>query len=298
MKTKKRRGPVAEFFHRLLKNKGAFIGLCIIIFLILLAVFADVLYDYDTQIIKQSIMSRMQEPSAAHPFGTDAVGRDILARVVYGTRYSLLIGFSSVALGMLIGVALGAIAGFFGGILESVIMRLSDVFSSIPAILMAMIIVFALGKNMFNLILAIAVTSVPTFIRITRSSVLTLRDQEYVEASRAIGVAKRQIIMRHILPNCLSPIIVTATLRIGLSIITASSLSFVGLGVPTPAPEWGTMLSEGRDYILSAGYMCVFPGLAIVITVLAINLMGDGLRDALDPHQKGASRKRRRRKKK
>ena len=214
------------------------------------------------------------------------MGRDILARIVHGARYSLAVGLAATVFGLVVGVFFGAIAGYYGGTLEDVIMRANDILSSIPAILMGIVIVSALGVSLPNLMMAIGITSVPQFVRITRASVLTVRNQEYIEALHATGLSEARIIGMHVLPNCLSPIIVQITLRIGSAVIAASSLSFLGLGVPAPAPEWGAMLSVGRQFIRTASYMTIFPGLAILITVLAFNLLGDGLRDALDPKLK------------
>lgn len=195
-------------------------------------------------------------------------------------------GLVAVTIGLVIGVTLGAIAGFYGGTLEEVIMRSTDILGAVPNMLMAIVIVSVLGQSIWNLMLAVGITSVPQFVRITRAAVLTVRNQEYVEASKAIGLSNRRIIFKHILPNCLSPIIVQATLRVASAIISASSLSFLGLGVPAPSPEWGALLSGGRKCIRDYSYMTLFPGLAIMITVLALNMMGDGLRDSLDPKLK------------
>ncbi|MDL2248467.1 ABC transporter permease [Tyzzerella sp. OttesenSCG-928-J15] len=283
---RKERSQWAEVWHRLKKNKGAMVGLAVVILLGIFALGADIIWDYDTQVIGQNTKERLQHPNSAHIMGTDEFGRDIFYRVMYGTKYSLSVGFVAVAIAIVIGVALGAVAGYFGGVLEEVIMRGTDIFAAVPNMLMAIVIVSALGQGMFNLMVAIGITSVPQFVRITRAAVLTVRNQEYVEACRAIGLSKTKIIFSHILPNCLSPIIVQATLRVGSAIISSSSLSFLGLGIPAPSPEWGSMLSAGRRFIRDYNYMTLFPGLAIMVTVLALNLLGDGLRDALDPKLK------------
>ena len=282
-----KRSQAAEVWHRLSKNKGAMLGLAIVILIVLIAIFSDVVLDYDTDVIGQNISERLQHPSLKHPMGTDATGRDNMYRIFYGARYSLSIGVISVLIALVIGVAFGLIAGYFGGAVSEVIMRVSDAVASIPSILMAIAIVSAMGQSMFNLMLAIGLTSVPQFVRITHASTLTVRNQEYVEAARCLGLPEWKIICFHVLPNCLSPIIVQTTLRVASAIISASSLSFLGLGVPAPTPEWGGMLSAGRKYIRTHGYLTLFPGLAIMITVLALNLLGDGLRDALDPKLKG-----------
>jgi peptide/nickel transport system permease protein len=218
--------------------------------------------------------------------GTDNLGRDIFFRLLYGTRFSLAVGLVSVAIALTIGTTLGAIAGYYGGVISDVIMRTTDIFFAVPNLLMAIVIVTALGANTLNLMIAVGVASIPQFVRITRATVLTVRNQEYVEAARAIGRNEFAIILLHILPNCLSPIIVMVTLRIASAIITASSLSFLGMGVPPPAPEWGSMLSDGRRFLRGYSYITLFPGLAIMMTVLAFNLVGDALRDALDPKLK------------
>ena len=282
----KSRSLAQETWRRLLKNKGAVAGMMFLILLVLASIAAGFIYDYDTQIIALNMKEALQPPSAAHIFGTDSLGRDIFARILYGARYSLLIGVGSVAVGLVIGVILGALAGFYGGVIDQIIMRCTDVFYSIPNIMIAVVIVSLLGTSTVNLLIALCFTCATSFARIARASVMTIRDQEYVEASYALGLPTWKIILKHIIPNCLSPIIVQVTLLIGTTIIAASSLSFLGIGVPSPAPEWGAMLSEGRQHIRDAGYMCVIPGIAIMLTVLALNLLGDGLRDALDPKMK------------
>ncbi|MGI6725671.1 MAG: ABC transporter permease [Christensenellales bacterium] len=277
------RSQSAEIWRRMVKNKGAMLGLAVFILLALVAVFADVMFDYETDIIGQNIMDRFQGPSWQHPFGTDNLGRDIFKRVLYGTRFSLSVGVVAVAIAMFCGVTLGAVAGYYGGKTEDIIMRITDIFAAVPNILMGIAIVAALGANTLNLMIAVGVTSIPQFVRVTRAAVLTVRNQEYIESAKAISLSDAQIIFSHVLPNCLSPIIVQATLRVASAIISASSLSFLGLGVPAPAPEWGSMLSAGRSFIRRYGYMTIFPGLAIMVTVLSLNLLGDGLRDAMDP---------------
>ena len=281
-----RQSQLAMVMHNLAKNKGAMAGLVLIAVIALVAIFADFLYDYEEVVIKVDLANKLIAPCLEHPCGTDNMGRDILARIVHGARYSLAVGLAATLFGLIVGVFFGAIAGYYGGALEDVIMRANDILSSIPAILMGIVIVSALGVSLPNLMMAIGITSVPQFVRITRASVLTVRNQEYIEALHATGLSEARIIGLHVLPNCLSPIIVQITLRIGSAVIAASSLSFLGLGVPAPAPEWGAMLSVGRQFIRTASYMTIFPGLAILITVLAFNLLGDGLRDALDPKLK------------
>lgn len=282
-----KRSQMAEIWHRLCKNKGAMLGLFIIIVIIAIAIGSEIFLDYDEDVIGQNIAHRLRHPSWEHPMGTDATGRDVMFRIFYGTRYSLSIGIVSVLIALVIGVTFGVIAGYYGGIVSEIIMRASDAIAAIPSILMAIAIVSAFGQSMPNLMFAVGITSVPQFIRITHAATLTVRNQEYIEASRCLGLHQWQIILFHVLPNCLSPIIVQTTLRVASAIISASSLSFLGLGVPAPMPEWGGMLSAGRKYIRTHSYLTLFPGLAIMITVLALNLLGDGLRDALDPKLKG-----------
>ena len=280
------RSQMAEVWHQFSRNKGAMVGSAVVLLIVFIALFSDVFLDYDTQVVGQNLADRLQWPSAKHWFGTDELGRDIFFRVLYGTRFSCSVGLVAVTIGLLLGVTLGAIAGFYGGWIEELIMRSTDILSAVPNMLLAIVIVSVLGQSIWNLMLAVGITSVPEFVRITRAAVLTVRNQEYVEASKAIGLTNRKIIFKHILPNCLSPIIVQATLRVASAIISASSLSFLGLGVPAPSPEWGALLSGGRKYIRDYSYMTLFPGLAIMITVLALNMMGDGLRDSLDPKLK------------
>ncbi len=282
----KKRSSFATAFRQLRKNKGAILGLVMVVMITALALLAPVIYDYETDVIAQNLKIRLQPPSREHWFGTDDMGRDIFARVVFGARYSLAVGIIAVMIALVVGVTLGAIAGYIGGPLENIIMRITDIFSSIPSVLMAIAVVSALGKSTINLMIAVGIASTAPFIRVARAAVLTVREEEYIEAARAIGMPEWQIVLFHILPNCVSQIIVQATLRVGSAIISAAQLSFLGLGVPAPAPEWGGMLSSGRSYIRDHSYMTLFPGLAIMVTVLSLNLIGDGLRDALDPKLK------------
>ena len=286
VETQKKRSMALEIWRRLKKNKMAMLGLTILVMLALTAIFADVIADYDTKVIAQDIPNRLQGPSMEHWCGTDEFGRDIFARLVHGSRVSLVVGLISVSISLFIGGALGAIAGYYGGRVDNVIMRIMDIFLAVPSILLAMTIVAALGTSLVNVMLAIGVSGVPGYARIVRASVMSIKDQEFVEASRAIGAKSPTTIFREILPNCLAPIIVQATLSVAGAILSTASLSFIGLGVQPPSPEWGTMLSGGRNYLRDALHLTLFPGLAIVITILALNLLGDGLRDALDPRLK------------
>lgn len=282
----KKTNQLKETMILLSKNKAAMIGLFFLILLIIVSLAAPLLYDYQTQVIEQSISERLQWPSLKHPFGTDEFGRDLLARVIYGSRMSLFISFISVAISLLAGGLLGAVSGYYGGWLDNLIMRITDIFLAVPMILMAIVIVAALGANTMNLIIALSISAVPTFARIVRGSVLTVREVDYIEAARAIGAKDGIIIWSHILPNCIGPIIVQTTLRVAAMISNTSALSFLGLGVQQPAPEWGALLSAGRNFIRDSSYLTFIPGLAIMFTILALNLLGDGLRDALDPRLK------------
>lgn len=279
------RSMAQETWRRLKKNKGAMFGIAFLAILVLSTIIASFVFDYDTDIIAMT-KERFLPPSLKHIFGTDNMGRDIFKRVLYGAKYSLVLSFGATALGLLIGLFFGAIAGYYGGIVDNIIMRFTDIFYSIPYIMLAVVIVSLLGTSMASLLIAMALGSFAGFARISRASIMTVRDMEYVESGYAIGLPTWKIILKHIIPNCLSPIIVQTTLRVGSNIISASSLSFLGVGITPPTPEWGAMLSDGRSYIRSSGWMCLFPGLAIMFTVLALNLLGDGLRDAMDPKLK------------
>lgn len=283
---KKKRSPWGEVWRSLKKNKMALAGLFIIIVLFLLALFADQIADYDTVVIKQNLRNRLKPPSAANWLGTDEFGRDIFARLIHGARVSLKVGVLAVGISIVLGGTLGAMAGYYGGKLDNIIMRIMDIFLAVPSILLAIAIVSALGPNLFNLMVAISISSVPSYARIVRASVLSIRDQEFIEAARAIGASDTRIIFRHIIPNALAPVIVQGTLGVAGAILSTAGLSFIGLGIQPPAPEWGSMLSGGRQYLRYAWWVTTFPGLAIMITILSLNLLGDGLRDALDPRLK------------
>ena len=279
------RSMAQETWRRLKKNKGAMFGIAFLLLLVLATIVASFIFDYDKDIIAMT-KDRFLPPSWEHPFGTDNMGRDIFKRVLYGAKYSLVLSFGATALGLAVGLFFGAIAGYYGGAVDNIIMRFTDIFYSIPYIMLAVVVVSLLGTSMASLLIAMALGSFAGFARIARASIMTVRDMEYVESGYAIGLPTWKIILKHIIPNCLSPIIVQTTLRVGSNIISASSLSFLGVGITPPTPEWGAMLSDGRSYIRSSGLMCLFPGLAIMFTVLALNLLGDGLRDAMDPKLK------------
>lgn len=285
LKTKKR-SQSADVWKRLRRSKTAVLGIILIAMFLGMAVFAPLIADYEQDALKLNVKERLQGPSENHLFGTDEFGRDIFARVVYGTRISLFVGIISVSIALSIGGFLGAVAGYYGGRIDNVIMRILDVILAIPTILLAITIVAALGASMLNLMVAVGISNIPGFARIVRASVLSVKDQEYIEAARAIGAKDYIIILKHVLPNSMAPIIVYATLKVATAIMATASLSFIGLGVQPPTPEWGSMLAGGRTYIRDQMYIVLYPGLAIVLTVLSLNLIGDGLRDALDPKLK------------
>ncbi|MDR1966641.1 MAG: ABC transporter permease [Synergistaceae bacterium] len=270
-----------DFAHVFFRNRMASIGLCILAALLVIAISAPAIapYEYD----EQDLLATLEWPSAKHVFGTDEFGRDVFSRVIYATRISVTVGIVSVSIGMFFGGMLGAVSGFYGGIVDELVMRVVDVLLAIPSILFAIAIAASLGPGLFNMMLAVGVSSIPYYARILRGSVLSIREQEFIEASRAIGSSSVRILLRHVIPNCLAPIIVQGTLGVADGILYAAALSFIGLGIQPPTPEWGGMLSGGRTYIRDYSYMTLFPGLAIVITILALNFVGDALRDALDP---------------
>lgn len=279
-----KRGQSKEILIRFFRNKAAVLGLIIALILIFCALFPKVITPYDP--IKQNISERFLPPSSKHFFGTDDFGRDVFARVVYGCRTSLKIGLISVAISCVVGMVIGSISGYYGGIIDNLFMRFIDVLMAIPNTLLGISIVAALGQGVNNLIIAISIGSVSGYARIVRVSILTVKGQEYVEAARATGASDLRIIMKYILPNCMAPIIVQATMSIATAIMTATGLSFLGLGVPAPTPEWGLMASSARSFIRDYWWLVTFPGLAIMASAFSFNLFGDGLRDALDPKLK------------
>lgn len=279
--TSRRKFKLPYFWKRLKSNRLAAIGAYVIGVLILIAILAPILSPFDYA--AQNLQKTKLVPNRENLLGTDEFGRDILSRILYGSRISLMIGIGSIGIGMVIGVSLGLIAGYFGGFIDSLIMRLVDVMLAFPYFLLAIAIIVLLGPGVFNIMLTIAIYSVPTFIRVIRGLVLSQKEKEYIEAARAFGENDFNIIFRYLLPNCVPSIIVYATLRIGSAILIASILGFLGLGITPPSPEWGAMLSGGRAYLRSAPHVVIFPGIAIMIAVLAFNLLGDGLRDILDP---------------
>ena len=288
MKTKKGRSQFYDIWRRLLKNKTAVVAMIFILVLIIVAIFADVIADYDTVVIKNNVSQRLQPPSKDHWFGTDGYGRDVFARIVHGARTSLQIGIITTILSLAGGVLLGSIAGYYGGIVDSIIMRLCDIFLAMPPMLLALATVAALGPGLTNLMIALTICHIPQFARVMRSQILTIRDSEFVEAAKASGSGNLSIILRHVIPNAIGPMIVQGTLYIATAILSAAGLSYVGLGVEPPRPEWGAMLSEAREYMRQKTYLLLFPGAFIVLTALSFNLFGDGLRDAMDPRLKGS----------
>ncbi|MBQ6582583.1 MAG: ABC transporter permease [Mogibacterium sp.] len=274
-----------EIWRRYKKSKTAMLGLILLIFIIGIAIFADVICPYD-QAIAQDIAGRLQGPSMQHFFGTDEMGRDVFARVIHGSRYSLFIGVSTSVFSLIIGGMLGAIAAYYGKGIDNVIMRLTDVIMTVPPILLSLAVVAALGANIRNLMIAITISCVPSMVRMVRSVVISVVDNEYVEAAKSYGASDLRIILKYILPNSLGPIIVTVTMNVAGMILSAAGLSFLGMGVQPPSPEWGALLSDAEQYMFSAPWTLYFPGIFIVIAALSFSLAGDGLRDALDPKLK------------
>ena len=282
----KKKSQMLDVWKRLCRNKTAVLGLVIFMILVLTAVFSPIFFNYEQQIIKTDYSSTLLAPCAAHPFGTDELGRDILFRVMYASTVSLSIGIVTVVVSLFFGLILGSAAGYFGGKVDMIIMRIMDIFLAVPGTLLAICIVASLGNSIPNLVIAQAVSSIPTFSRVVRGAVMTARGADYVEAAKAIGAKDGTIIFHDVLPNSLAPIIVQTTLQVASVILSIAGLSFIGLGIPAPMPEWGAMLSGARAYIRDYSYMCLFPGLAIMLTVVSLNLVGDALRDAIDPKLK------------
>ena len=281
-----RRSSFAEAWMRLKKNKLAMVALVIVCLLILTAIFADLITPYENAIANNAA-AKYAKPSAAHWFGCDNLGRDLFARVIHGSRVSLLLGFGATAVATVIASLLGSAAAFIGGKFDAVVMRLVDILSSIPSILLSLAIAAGFGRGLPQLVISIAIGSLPGYIRIVRSTVLGIASQEYIEAAKAVGISTRSIIVSQILPNARSTILVQATMMVSAHILSGTMLSFLGLGVPVPRPEWGAIMSDGLDYIRYASHLVIFPTIFIAITALSINILGDGLRDAFDPRLKG-----------
>ena len=280
----KKTNQMKEIWRRFRKSKTAMLGLCLLIFVLSIAIFADVITPYENAISQSA--DRLDSPSAAHIFGTDELGRDLFARIVHGSRYSLLIGVSTSVLALVIGGLLGAIAAYYGGWEDNIIMRLTDVVMTVPPILLSLAVVAALGGSLRNLLIAITISCVPSMLRLVRSVVLGVVDEDYIEAARSYGASDMRIILKYVIPNALGPIIVTTTMNVANMILSAAGLSFLSLGVQPPAPEWGALLSDAKTYMFTAPHLLYIPGIFIVIAALSFNLAGDGLRDALDPKLK------------
>ena len=275
-----------DIINRFCKNKNAVIGMIVALIFIFIATFAPLLVDYETQVLGQDVYNRIALPGGDHFLGTDELGRDVLARLIYGARVSLLIGVLTVTVAMVLAIVIGSVAGFYGGRVDTVIMRLMEILDGIPSFLMALVITAAFGGSMGTLIIALAAGALAGQVRMIRGAVLTVKNNEYVEAARAQGATNWQIIYYHIIPNCVATIIVQFSIKVASGILNASALSFLGLGIQPPDPEWGAMLSGGRAYMLDNPYLTLFPGLCIMLVILAFNMLGDGLRDALDPRLK------------
>jgi peptide/nickel transport system permease protein len=279
------RGYWEDTWRQLLQHRLGMVGLAITVVLILVGIFGPYITPYDPNAI--DAMARFEAPSLAHPMGTDDFGRDILSRVMVGARVSLQVGFIAVGIAATVGSALGLIAGYAGRVLDEVIMRAMDILFAFPAILLAIAILAALGKGVENAMVAIGIVYIPIFARIARGAVLSIREEEFIEAARSCGATDRRIILKHILPNAMAPLIVETTLSLAFAILAEAALSFFGLGVQPPDASWGRMLSEGRGFFRQSLWMAIFPGLAIMLTVMGFNFLGDGLRDAMDPSLRG-----------
>jgi len=283
-------GPLREFWGYFSANHGAVAGLAIVVLLLLVAAFANVIAPYPPDLTNNAVFLKppawQEGGSWAYPLGTDAIGRDMLSRLIHGTRLSLSIGIAVVALSIVVGIMLGLVAGYFRGVTEIAIMRLKDIILSLPSLLLAIVIVAILGPGLMNAMLAVAVIVLPHYVRITRASVIAEMSKDYVTAARAIGTSRIRLMLNEVLPNCAAPLIVQATLGVSTAILDAAALGFLGLGAQPPASEWGTMLADAREFVLRAWWAVTFPGLMILMAVLAFNLLGDGLRDAFDPKLK------------
>jgi peptide/nickel transport system permease protein len=268
---------------RFKKSKLALAGLIVFLLMLVAVLGADLYLDYNTDAIEQSIKNRFQLPGQEHWFGTDQFGRDVFARVVYGGRISMFVGIATVVVSLFFGTIIGASAAYYGGKVDNVLMRLMDILMAIPSTLLAITIISALGTSIPNLIVAMGVSQIPRMSRIVRASVMTVKQQDFIEAARACGTTDARIILRHIMPNALGPVLVQVTQTVARSVITIASLSFIGLGVSEPTPEWGGMLSEAKSQMRYYPYLSIFPGIAVVVSVMSLTLTGDGLRDAMDP---------------
>ena len=284
-KTKKR-SQLGSILFRFRKNKLAVLGTVVFIILILISLCAGLIADYEEDAITQNMKDRLMKPNKDHIFGTDQFGRDIFARIIFGARVSLSVGLATVLTSLIFGTLIGSIAGYYGGKIDDILMRIMDIFLAIPSMLLAISIVAALGSGMHNLLIALSISQIPRLARVVRSSIISVKDQEFIEAAKACGTKSSRIIIKHIIPNAIGPIIVQATLNMASTILNIAALSFIGLGIKPPTPEWGSMLSDVKTQMRYYPYLAVIPGVAIMIAVLALNLIGDGLRDALDPKLK------------
>lgn len=284
-KKNRKRSKLAITWFRFKKNKSAMIGLSIIVIILTATIGVSIFGDY-SEAVTNDISNIFQPPSKEHIFGTDYLGRDIFWRTLFGARISLICGLASVLLAMLLGTAVGAVSGYYGKFVDIILMRLMDILMAIPSILLCIAIVAAMGSSIINIIAALAISLIPAFARIVRSSILSIKSMDYIEAAHAYGASNLRIILKQIIPNAMAPVIVQATLAVGLAILSIAGLSFIGLGVAPPTPEWGYMLSEAQSELRYHPYLIIAPGLALMLTVMAFNLFGDGLRDALDPKLK------------
>lgn len=283
--TAKKQSQFKEVWRRLCKSKPAMFGLFVLVVLLLITIFAEQIVPYETA-LKMNVKERLQLPSAAHIFGTDGYGRDLFARVLHGSRRSLAIGFLATAGSLVCGLTVASVCTYYGNKVDAIIMRVMDIIAAVPMTLMALAVVSALGPSLTNLILAIAFARIPTFARVIRSSMLNIADMEYIEAAHAGGASPARIILKHMIPNVSGTIIVQTTMTTAQLILIAASLSFLGLGVQLPEPEWGALLTEAREFMRTTPHLMIFPGIFMILTSLSLNLLGDGLRDALDPKLK------------
>ena len=277
---------IAEVWRRLKKNKTAMLGLAILMIFLVFIVFADFIADYQDMAIAQDYANALAAPSAEHWFGTDEYGRDIFARVIHGGRYSLLLGIATTAVSILVASIIGAATAYYGGLVDSIVMRILDMFMGIPLLLLAITIAAALGSGLRNLAIALIISLIPSFTRVIRSVILNISGSDYIEAAKAYGTSDLRIIASQMIPNAIGPIIVQATMSVANVILSATALSYLGMGMQPPTPEWGAMLSDGKEFMRYSPYVVTFPGLAIALAALSLNLLGDGLRDALDPKLK------------
>jgi len=284
LQTPKSDTEIRQVWRHLRRNRMAMIGLAILTLFIICAIFAPLLTPYDP--IKLDLGNALQPPSTENLLGTDWQGRDVLTRILHGGRISLAIGFLSVSIGLLVGIPVGALSGYFGGKFDLFVQRLIDIMIAFPGILLAIVVVTILGVGVERVMIAVGIASIPIYTRLVRGSVLSVKEEGYVAAAKSLGIGDARIIVRHIMPNCLGPIIVQSTFQIATAILWAAGLGFLGLGAQPPDPEWGLMLSRGREYMRAAHYLTTYPGLAILLMVLGFNLLGDGLRDALDPRSR------------